>query len=382
MPTLHKLLSTDSRRHFLESRGVYFEAALFKQYLTPPSSQDLIQRLSSKNPLLIYTSHPLSADYGYLGSSQLIACQQLTTAPEIDGLLFWLNTDCHDANGRVTRLMGLSQRHQNSSAIPFDLRWQEIRFAPLQSEELGEAIDNLNQLIVQEPSNRNPGLCRLQELRDVVLIDPPKTLAALNYRLTQFLLQRQLHYFPRSRLASEVMAQGPIIEQINHFLNRRVEAIRAFNAALKELKQEGIGRRLSPIRHDYLPLYYTCPRDSARLKLAHLQEGGNHFAIAKCPCKRTYRFFLGSRSLSITALVKTGRWSWNRCLPLFMNRFVSGYIANPKTAIFGLLLNRVLEQALDQAPVPIYLAPPLKGPPNNVPNSLMYAYLNGLESTH
>jgi hypothetical protein len=58
---------------------------------------------------------------------------------------------------------------------------------------------------------------------------------------------------------------------------------------------------------------------------------------------------------------------------------VSGYVAGKSSALYGLVLNRVLEKALGKRPIPIYVPSNLGKNCGEQVDSLVYSYFN--EST-
>ncbi|MDH3675981.1 MAG: hypothetical protein OES12_10850, partial [Anaerolineae bacterium] len=124
------------------------------------------------------------------------------------------------------------------------------------------------------------------------------------------------------------------------------------------------------------------------LRLYHLIEGSDHFAVGACKCGREYRFYLGQNTLAIDQIAQTNRWSPDVCFPIFFNDLVSGFVAGKSSAIYLMVMNNVMREALDKAPVPV-LVPKnldLKGTVNGNGNgrkgsarfdSLIYRYLAG-----
>jgi hypothetical protein len=115
------------------------------------------------------------------------------------------------------------------------------------------------------------------------------------------------------------------------------------------------------------------------LRLVHSKEGNDHYAIADCGCGERYRFHLGGNTLSIAEIAQTKRWSSDVCLSLFLNDLVSGLVAGKSSALYGLVLNAVLETVLDKQPVPMLVPLSLAAgttAPDQV-DSLIYRYIHG-----
>src|ERR687891_95790 len=81
----------------------------------------------------------------------------------------------------------------------------------------------------------------------------------------------------------------------------------------------------------------------------------------RCACGAFYRFHLGSRSLSVGEVAATGRWSTDVTLPIYLNDLASGIVAGRSSAMYGMVLNEVLEKVLGRRPVPMLLPPDLPG---------------------
>jgi hypothetical protein len=87
---------------------------------------------------------------------------------------------------------------------------------------------------------------------------------------------------------------------------------------------------------------------------------------------------LGRHELSIDEIVRAGAWSPDVSLTLFLNDFVSGYVAGGSSGIYyGLVMKAVVENVLHKRRVPILL-PQATGSEHDDPagaNSLLYRYL-------
>jgi len=77
-------------------------------------------------------------------------------------------------------------------------------------------------------------------------------------------------------------------------------------------------------------------------------------------------------------IAQAGPWSPDVCLTLFLNDFVSGYIAGGSSGIYyGLVMKEVLEHVLQKRRVPILLPPPasVASDAAGYVDSLLYRYL-------
>lgn len=90
-----------------------------------------------------------------------------------------------------------------------------------------------------------------------------------------------------------------------------------------------------------------------------------------------YKFHLGQGKLSIAKIVQTGRWSPDVCFPIFFNDLVSGFVAGKSSALYLMVMNQVMQQALNKRPVPVLVPPGLDAPDEapDKPDSLLYKYM-------
>jgi hypothetical protein len=113
-----------------------------------------------------------------------------------------------------------------------------------------------------------------------------------------------------------------------------------------------------PLGEDYLPLHYSCPVDGTRQPLRREHRGADRFAVTSCVCGRDYRFPLGG-SPPLGDLLTTDRWSVDVTIPLYLNGLASGVVAGQSSALYGLVLNEVVEKVLGEPPIPVLVPPDL-----------------------
>jgi hypothetical protein len=161
--------------------------------------------------------------------------------------------------------------------------------------------------------------------------------------------------------------------------------VTVFNAAIDTLVAADVDPQVRPLGPDFLPLRYSCDRDDRRCTLTHERSGVDHFAVTTCACGARYRFHLGTGSLSIGDLGATGRWSVDVTLPMYLNDLASGLVAGQSSALYGLVLNDVLEKVLARrsipmlipADLPAILAGSSRGGGPEVAPGLLTQYLSG-----
>lgn len=378
MRSLEDLLNSSQGRQFLQLSGIYTDSKDFKDHLQPPVLPGLSQALSLENSKVIYSGQQLYVDYRQSVLAKVSALQQFECSPGINAFFIWTDTDRSGSDKLITKLKW-PNHEEGIRFISDKTDALEIRYVQVDVIKLEKAFDQLSSFVLEDKQHRESKLVRLQNLREAVLPQQAETLAVFNYKLTEFFFCHQVGYFPKSVLQSSLLEQDFLIEQVNNFVNQRIAIIHEFNSAIGELQQKEINPQVSLLGEEYLPLHYTCPRDYRRLRLVHEQDGKSHFATATCKCGETYRFHLGTNLLSLEELTATKHWSLDVCFPIFLNDFVSGYVAGKSSALYGLVLNRVLEKALGKRPIPVYVPSNLGKNCGDQVDSLVYSYFN--EST-
>jgi hypothetical protein len=207
------------------------------------------------------------------------------------------------------------------------------------------------------------------------------SLSKLNFQVTSFLLKKQFGWNPGARMLSDLLTNNILTAEVELILNNLTGFVQVYNAAIEELKELDIDPQVHFLTEDYLPLYYSCEVDDRRLRLLHAVGPDGHYAVARCKCGQEYRFFLGSKVLSLAEIGQTGRWGPDVSLPVLLNRQVSGLIMGKSSALYGLIMKEVLAKVLGQTPVPFLIPKSLAetGSVGEVYDSLIYHYLAGKE---
>jgi hypothetical protein len=179
-------------------------------------------------------------------------------------------------------------------------------------------------------------------------------------------------------IVSDLLERDLLTSEINVFLNHLDAAIRVFNQTVEDLQAQGINPKVKLLDEHYLPLHVTCSGCRRRLRLRRETQGYDHYAVAPCKCGCAYRFYLGSRQLSMDEIAQGSRWSPDVCLTLFLNDFVSGYVAGGSSGLYyGLVMKEVLENVMQKRRVPLLLPHPAGVPGHDAASvdSLLYRYL-------
>ena len=141
---------------------------------------------------------------------------------------------------------------------------------------------------------------------------------------------------------------------MNRYLAALDDVVNVFSAAIDVLltaasiRTCGRGQRL-PSAVLVLPSVRSAPA------AAHVRAVADHYAAVVCRYGRRYRFHLGSGTLSSASWKRSDRWSPDVSLPVHLNRLASGIVAGRSSALYGMVLNEVMERALAAAAASIPL---------------------------
>lgn len=237
---------------------------------------------------------------------------------------------------------------------------REARFVPVDRERLEQLFADLGTWIEQRnPDRRADARARVDALSEAVLSRPVGTLSAANRALADHLLRAQLGLDVPSVLLSALLERGLLTGSLNGYLAALDDVVGVFNAAIDVLLTMGVDPHVRPLADDYLPLFWSCPRCGVRRRLAHERAGTDHYAAVVCRCGAEYRFHLGSGTLSLGELEASDRWSPDVSVPVHLNHLASGIVGGRSSALYGMVLNEVMERALGMRPIPILIPPGL-----------------------
>ena len=352
MRALSELLGSDEGRAFLETRGVLTSGRAFVERLRPPAHDGLLGLAGGGSGLPVYAAHQVKADYSPSVTAKIRSAWNLERAhPEVRAVLLWLDLD-RAGSDRGTSSITLRGRSGSVSVRLAPRRHddKEVRFVPVDPAQLEELLRKLGAWARQQGAT---AVERHDRLATVLADPPPATLSEANLRLTSFLIQTQLGVTAPSVLISDVMGRPSLTDTLNETVQRIDDVIMVFNAAIESLSAAGIDPQVRPLRPDYLPLHFSCERDDRRCTLVRERRGTEHVATTTCICGASYEFRLGSSSLSTEEVTRTGRWSADVTLPMYLNDLASGMVAGRSSALYGLVLNEVLEKVLARRPIPM-----------------------------
>jgi hypothetical protein len=386
MGVLAELTGSERGTALLRNEGVFLERHCFLEAIRIPA-RGALRRLSgpsgggdSRARPIVYTGQQLCVDYGASVFAKLAVLSELQTDHDLRGCALWVDVDRAGSDKRMT-VISWPRRGGRAgvSLAPPGNKNREPRFIAIEKPELLRALDRLRTYL-GEAGVGYRGLDRYAQLREILAESPPSTLADLSAEITDQVLSEYGIRLTPLRL-SRLLDERDLTEQVEACLNRLPRVIEVFNRAVSDLRELGIDPLLRPLGDDYLPLRIACASDATRLPLRRRDGVGGAYALATCRCGASYRFLLGRGDLSLSQIAQTHRWSPDVLLPTFLNDLASGVVAGKSSAIYGMVLNRVLREALDKDPIPIFVPESLTSRdadgPRLVADSLMVSYLLG-----
>ena len=369
MRTLAEVMAAPGGAEFLAAGGIYTDQEEFRAQLRPPAAAP--PATGPEPTLPVYSNQQVYIDYHWSVLHKILALRDLANDPAIRSFFLWIDTDRAGSDRLITAPAWPPGVGRTVAPEYMD---QETRFVPLDRRLIERMLQQLQTQLDRAPAA--PGMKRkYRALREVCRQDHGPTLVDFNYQVTEFLLRAGLDYVPAPQRLSTLLDAGPFVAQVERCLNAMPQFVAVFNATVRALEAQDVDPQVKLVEEDYLPLNYACDADNLRLRLHHVIDHGDHFAVAHCRCGAEYRFYLGRETLSPATLARTGRWSPNVCMPLFMTPLVSGLVAGKSGALYSLVLNAVQRQVLGAPPVPMYVPPALgDGVPDGQPDSLLYHY--------
>lgn len=384
MQDLKDVLATPAGVDFLASHELFVTHEDFAAHLQAPVQAGLTTPPGTASPKPVYALQQIYIDCTQSMLDRMASLARFEQHADCFPFFLWIDTDLAGTDALMLRFFWpLFEKKVSVRLSGSAHNDRELRFIPIETDKIHQALDKLNVYLSQSITGRKKvtrakAQDRYEQLKAAFLQQTTGQLSELNQRVTYFLLNRQAGFNPTPMLVSDLLARNLITAEINAFLNHLDAIIRVFNHAMEALRARDIDPKVKPLTEDYLPLHLTCTDCHRRLRLRRDIQGSDHFAVARCRCQREYRLHLGSRQLSIDAIVHTGSWSPDVCLTLFLNDFVSGYIAGGSSGVYyGLIMKEVLETVLHKRRVPILLPPPAGGESNGTErfDSLLYRYL-------
>jgi hypothetical protein len=361
--SLSDLLSSAEGRRFLDDRGVLVDPARFVERLQPPRNPELAVALGLDPAVpLVYVGQQTLVDIPGSVLAKFRLSQQLGELG-VSVALLWLDTDRAGSTKFATTIAWPGEPEpQSIRLVPQRLADRESRFAPVERERLEQVLGWLRSQLAAEVEGEARGAARerLQRLADHVLAAEPATLAEVNRSLGEFLLAERLGFAPAAITISEVARLAGFRQALVEALDSVEQLIVVFNEAVERLQAQDVDPQVHPLAADYLPLRATC---ECGTRLTVTRDGTAAHAV--CRCGRETRFELPGDLPEAASVDVT--------LPLYLNDLTSGVVAGKSSALYGLVLEEVLERVLGREPVPAIVPPePLDAAPDG---RLLYDYL-------
>ena len=385
MRTLFELLDTDDGRAFLAERGLFTDRDEFRAQLKPPVN-DLLSDAVGLPPgsPIVHIGQQVCTDYAPWTLSKFVAGAELRAHEDAVPLVLWHDMYQAEAERFGMRLvLPAGSKQRGIWLAPRSAGRAEPRFIPVGRPAVEEALGQLRDWVTHSVQGRTKperaaALQRMAVLSETVLAGNLDTLGQVAGGLAGFLLTQRLGVALPRVFLSELMDRGVFTAPMDAFLGRLDEVIVVFNEAVAELVDLDIDPQVRPLPEDYLPLHYSCPADDTRLRLSRDRSAGHH-AVATCGCGTDYRFDLGSDPIGLGELAATGRWSPDVSLPVHHNDQASGWVVGRSTALYGIVLNTVIDKVMGGRAIPGWIPPDLlSGPrPGDPGASLLVEYLLG-----
>ena len=381
---LKDLLASPDGVEFLASHGIFTEHDDFVACLQAPAQAGLTDPFGTAYQKPVYALQQIYVDCTQSMLDRMAILARFEPQADCFPFFLWIDTDLAGTDVLMLRLVWpLFEKKVSVRMSPAANDQLELRSIPIEIDRVQQALDKLDVYLSQSITGRKKvargrAKTRYEELKAVFLQQTTGTISELNHRVTYFLLHRQTRLNPVSMLVSDLLERELLPAEINVFLNHLDAAIRVFNQTVETIASQGIDPKVKPLAEHYLPLHVTCSDCRRRLRLRRETQGYDHYAVTQCKCDRAYRFYLGSRQLSMDGIAQGGPWSPDVCLTLFLNDFVSGYVAGGSSGIYyGLVMKEVLENVLQKRRVPILLpqSAGVTGHGTDSVDSLLYRYL-------
>jgi hypothetical protein len=381
---LNDLLASPDGVDFLASHGIFLDHDEFTACLPAPAQAGLTNPFGAAHQKPVYALQQIYVDCTQSMLDRMVLLARLEPQADCFPFFLWIDTDLAGTDILMLRLVWpLFEKRVSVRLSAAANDHLELRSIPIEIDRVQQALDKLEVYLSQSITGRKKvargrAKTRYEALKGVFLQSTTGAISELNHRVTYFLLHRQAGLNPVSMLVSDLLDRELLTAEINGFLNHLEAAIRVFNQTVEDLQAQGINPQVKPLAEHYLPLHVTCSDCRRRLRLSREIRGYDHYAVTQCKCGHAYRFYLGSRQLSMDEIAQGGPWSPDVCLTLFLNDFVSGYIAGGSSGIYyGLVMKEVLEHVLQKRRVPILLPSPasVAGDAAGSVDSLLYRYL-------
>jgi hypothetical protein len=366
LQSLVDLLPNSQQRSFLAEHGMHAEVDQFLEQLTAPESDEHNDLLGLQGGTrLVHIGQQVCTDYHPATLTKFKVVTELSDKAAVEPAILW-----HDADRADSEKFGMRIVLPNPSkpvGVPLAPRSEGIaepRFIQVAPAAVDDAFAHMDRWASGRNKDRSKAeriaaKDRLDRLAAAVRDDGPRTLGEFNVKFAGFLLREALGLDIRSTLLSRMIDAGMLTDSINAYLNSLADVIAVFNEAVDDLVAHDIDPQVKQLPPDHLPLHYSCPTTNRRVRLSLVRDGEQHLASSDCRCGTVHSFPLGTSTLSIAELAESGRWTADVSLPIHLNRLASGWVVGRSTAIYGIVLNSVVEKVFGYRPIPGLIPPSL-----------------------
>jgi hypothetical protein len=385
MRTLFDLLDTDDGRAYLAERGLFTDVEEFAARLQPPVSPLLNQAMELPDDApIVHIGQQVCTDYAPWTLSKFVAGAQLQARGDVVPAVLWHDLYQAEAERFGMRLvLPAGTKQKGIWLAPRKAGAGEPRFIEVGRPAVEAALAELatwvsHSVQTRQKPERKAAQARMAVLQEAVLAGELGTLGQAAGAFAGFLLAERLGTDLPQVYLSALMERDVLTGAMNAFLERLDDVRTVFNEAVADLVARDIDPQVRPLPEEYLPLHFSCPDDGTRLRLAR-DLGTGHHAVATCRCGTEYRFDLGGSPLGLGELAESSRWSPDVSLPVHHNDQASGWVVGRSTALYGLVLNTVIEKVMGGRPIPGWIPPDLMtGPrPGDSESTLLVEYLLG-----
>lgn len=377
MRTLPDLLADAAGRELLLESGIHGDPATFLAALATPARR---ADGAADAPCPIHVHQQPSPDYRRSVVAKLAAAESLRRdRPGCVSVTFVLIDTDRAASSKAATRIAWRDAHGHRRMLkvtPAGTDALEFRHLLVEPPRLARIAAMLEAHVRQSPGDRAAALARLELVRPLLAPAEPMTLGRYAATLGGFLLDAHLGARPRPLMVSGLADAGALGPALSAIMAALDAFVAAFNARVAALQAADVATAVAALPDDYLPLFYSCPVDGARLRLRRRRIGGDLHAVAESRAGRRYAFPLGDRGTSLDALFAAGRWSPDVTLPILLNDRFSGMVAGRSSALYCMVLGATMRTVLTMKPIPVF-APAIPPADAARPDGLLQAWLTG-----
>jgi hypothetical protein len=381
--SLAALASSPAGCEWLAERGVYTEQEGFNTALRVPALAGAAELIGLQpDRQIVYVGQQVAADFARATVAKFVAAQALVDTGESDYAVIWHDMDRGDSDRFMMRIvLQLGSATMSAWLADRKLGYRETRFIPADHARLDDVFQKARSTAVGVPKATRPKVLeRIDILRAALEADRPATTADAARIIGARLLGEQVGVDLPWTYVSSLVSARLLNDVLLEVLAAHSEVVRTFNEAVEAVHAAGLDPQVHELDRSWLPLWWNCPDSGRRLRLTRETAGVDVYArAAECACGRLHRFHLGGARPTLDELEAAGRWSPDVLLPVLVDRRFSGYVAGKSSALYGIVMRTVLQDALGHQPTPCFLPTELTSGAvaPTAPDSILHAYLFG-----